>query len=74
MTEESNTILRATKCANIIKSICELFGVSLQKATDMFYTSAIAGMIEDKIADLHCRSDKYLATLIWEEQQENAVP
>ena len=27
-------------------------------------------LIEDGIADLHCRSDKYLATIIWDEYQE----
>ncbi len=28
-------------------------------------------MIEDGVADLQCRSDKYLATLVWEEYSEN---
>lgn len=70
MTEESRLALRATKIANIIACLCEMHGITLQDATDMFYRSETAGMIEDSIADLHCRSDKYLASLVWEEYQE----
>lgn len=62
--------MRATKCANIIMSLCELYGLSLQEATDIFYQSDTVGLIEDGVADLQCRSDKYLASLIWEEYQE----
>ena len=43
----------------------------LDKATDIFYSSETAGMIEDGIADLHCRSDKYLAREVWREYQES---
>lgn len=71
MTEDSKMALRATKIANIIMSICELYNIPLQKATDMYYNSATADMIEDGVADLQCRSDKYLATLVWEEFQES---
>lgn len=71
MTEESRIVLRAKKCANIITSISELYGVSLQEATDIFYTSETAALIEDGVADLHCRSEKYLATLVWDEMKEN---
>lgn len=70
MTEESELILRGDKCAEIIKSISELFSVTIQKATDIFYESEIADMIENGVADLHCRSSKYLATLVWEEYHE----
>ena len=68
MSEESRVVMRATKVANIIISLCELYGISLQEATDMYYKSATATLIEEGIADLQCRSDKYLATLIWEER------
>ncbi len=67
MTEESKLAFRANKCANIIKSICELYGISLQEAADMYYQSDTSELIEEGVADLQCRSDKYLATLIWEE-------
>lgn len=48
-----------------------MFNVSLDKATDIFYNSETAGMIEDGIADLHCRSDKYLAGEVWRKYQES---
>lgn len=71
MTQESITAIKAAKTANIISCLCELYGVSIQIATDIYYTSVTAEMIEEGIADLHCRSDKYLASLIWEEYQDS---
>lgn len=71
MTKESTLAMRASKNARIILSICDLFGLSLQEATDAYYHSATSAMIEDGVADLQCRSDKYLATLVWEEYNEN---
>ena len=71
MTEESKIAFKSTKIANIIFNLKEMFNFSLREATDMFYTSEIALMIEEGVADLHCRSDKYLATLIMEEYPEN---
>ena len=70
MSEDGKTAMRANKSANVIKAICELYGVSLQEATDAFYQSDTSVLIEDGVADLQCRSDKYLATLIWEEHNE----
>lgn len=67
MTDESKMVMRAAKCAHIIMALCELYGLSLQEATDVFYQSETAGLIEDGVADLQCRSDKYLASLVWEE-------
>jgi len=69
MTEESILTLRGDKCAGIIKSISELFGVSLQEATDIYYESETSNLIEEGVADLHCRSNKYLAILVWEEHE-----
>lgn len=71
MTDESKMAMRAAKCAHIIMDLRELYGVSLQDATDMFYQSETAKLIEDGVADLQCRSDKYLASLVWEEHQEH---
>lgn len=71
MTEESKIALRATKIANIIISISELFNIDLQVATDIYYQSSISNLIEEGVADLQCRSDKYLASIVWEEFQES---
>lgn len=70
MTDESKMVMRAAKCANIIMALGELYGLSIQEAMDVFYSSETAGFIEEGVADLQCRSDKYLASLVWEETQE----
>lgn len=71
MSEESKQIIKSSQCARIIVCISEMFNVPLDKATDIYYNSETANLIEDGIADLHCRSDKYLAGEIWREFQEN---
>ena len=71
MTEETKITLRANKVANIIMSLYNLYDLSLPDATDMYYRSTTANLVEEGVADLQCRSDKYIATLVWEEFQEN---
>lgn len=56
------------KYARIIAAISELYGVSLEEAMDIFYKSPLLPLIEEGVADLHCRSDHYLAEEIWREQ------
>ncbi len=73
MTEESKLAIRATKIARIIMSICDLYNVSLQFATDIYYKSTTADLIEEGVADLQCRSDKYLASLVWDEHTESKI-
>ena len=70
MSEDSKQILKSTQCARIILYISEMYAVSIDEATDIFYNSETASMIEDGVADLHCRSDKYLAGEVWREYQE----
>lgn len=67
MSNETIIVLRGDKCADVIMSISKLYDCSLQKAADLYYSSETAGLIEDGVADLQCRSSKYLATLVWEE-------
>jgi hypothetical protein len=45
--------------------------ISLEDATEIFYNSETFTLIDDGVADLHCRSDKYLANEIWAEYQES---
>lgn len=68
---ETELYLRGTKNAGIIMAMAELFNISLQDATNIYYQSETARLIEEKVADLHCRSEKYLATLVWEEHTED---
>lgn len=67
MSEDSKQIIRSAKYARIILCISEMYGVSLEEATDIFYNSETSNMIEEGVADLHCRSDKYLAEEVWDE-------
>ena len=69
MSDESKQILRSSQCARIIVCISDMFGVSLADATDIYYNSETANLIEEGVADLHCRSDKYLAEEVWSEYQ-----
>lgn len=71
---ETDLYLRGHKNAAIIMAMNELFGVSIDEATNIYYQSETARLIEDKVSDLHCRSEKYLATLVWEEFFENIPP
>lgn len=67
MSNEEQLSLRAVKCSRIIQSLNELYGISLKEAADILYLSDTFHLIEEEVADLQCRSDKYLASLIWEE-------
>lgn len=49
------------KYARIIKLIADREHISREEAMDMLYTSPMFNLIEEGIADLHCRSDLYLA-------------
>ena len=64
---ETELYLRGNKNAGIIMAISELYVISIQDATNIYYQSETAKLIEEKVADLHCRSEKYLATLVCEE-------
>lgn len=66
------SILEA-KYARIISCISELHSVSLEEAVDMFYNSPLLPLIEEGVADLHCRSDRYLAEEIWREKMDAAI-
>ena len=68
MSDDSKSIIRSAQNARIILCISEMYGVSIDEATDIYYNSETANMIE--VADLHCRSDKYLAEEIWNEYIE----
>ncbi|MCH5242645.1 MAG: DUF3791 domain-containing protein [Muribaculaceae bacterium] len=50
--------------------MCELYGLDMGTSTDIFYKSDTSTLIEEKVSDLHCRSDRYLATLVMDEFKE----
>lgn len=71
MTEETKLAFQANKSANIIKSLCNLYGLSLQEAADIYYRSETSELVEEGVADLQCRSSKYIATAVWDEYMES---
>lgn len=50
--------------------LVEMYNLSMQEATDIYYQSELSQLIEDGVADLQCCSDKYLAQCVWEEHTE----
>lgn len=54
------TILQM-KYARIIEAVAKMMNVDNVTAMDIFYNSDVMQMIDDGVADLHCRSDLYLA-------------
>ena len=72
MTDETTIVLRGEKNAGIIRSMCELYGLDMGTSTDIFYKSDTSTLIEYKVSDLHCRSDRYLATLVMDEYKEKS--
>jgi len=48
------------KYARLIEGISQEQNISLEEAMDRFYHSDTFQMIQSGVADLHCRSDKYL--------------
>ena len=70
MNEDSTQIIKSARCARVIQMLSTMYGTSLSEATDMYYNSETSNMIEEGIADLHCRSEKYLSEEIWKEVHE----
>lgn len=70
MNSLANDTLRSMQYARIIRSMTELYSLSVEEAMDIFYNSETFALIDEGVADLHCRSDKYLAGEIWREYQE----
>ena len=62
-----HAILEA-KFARIISEISKMYNVSLDDAMHMFYNSETIQLMEEGVADLHCRSEKYLAEEVWREK------
>ena len=69
--EGRQTILQM-KYARLIDGIAKQQQISREEAMDRFYHSDTFQMIQDGVAELHCRSDLYLIDefiLEWKEKQ-----
>lgn len=60
------TIIEA-KYARIISEISDMHDISLEDAMRLFYQSETMRLVEQGVADLHCRSEKYLGDEVWRE-------
>lgn len=61
---EANRIILDMKYARIIEILSRQLNITRDEAMDIFYNSPVFELIDNGIADLHCRSDEYLATEI----------
>lgn len=58
---EANKTILQMKYARIVAIFARQSGMSLEDALEFFYNSDTYMLISEGIADLHCRSDEYLA-------------
>ena len=68
MTDEARQNILDEKFSHIIVA---QHNISIEQAMDIFYNSTTSQLIEEGVADLHCRSSKYLADVIWDEYMAN---
>ena len=66
--EAYHAILGA-KYARIIEEMSKMYHITMEEAMDRFYSADTLQLMEEGVADLHCRSDKYLAEEIWNEKK-----
>ena len=55
--EVTRLVQKGSKCAAIISSMSEMYHISLEEATDIYYNSETSTLIDEGVADLHCRSE-----------------
>ena len=58
---EANKTVLQMKYARIVNLFAKETGMSLEDALSFFYNSITYELISEGVADLHCRSDEYLA-------------
>lgn len=64
---EANKTILQMKYARVVAAFAKLTGIPLERALGFFYDSYVYKMMSEGIADMHCRSDGYLAGLLQEE-------
>ncbi len=64
MSDAGKQAVLQMKYARIISLIAQIGDMSSEDAMKVFYDSELFPLIDEGVADLHCRSDKYLAAEI----------
>ena len=74
MTMEANKTILQMKYARIVAIFAQKSGMSLEDALSFFYDSDTYKLISEGVADMHCRSDEYLAEeLMMENKEKNGA-
>ena len=64
---EASRIILDMKYARTIEILAQQLHLTHEEAMDIFYNSPAFELIDKGVADLHCRSDQYLADEIIKE-------
>lgn len=67
---EANKTVLQMKYARIVNLFAQETGMTLEDALSFFYNSTTYELISEGVADLHCRSDEYLAEELMLEYKE----
>ncbi len=71
---EANKTILQMKYARIVAIFAKKSGMTLEDALSFFYNSDTYTLISEGIADMHCRSDEYLAEeLMLEYKEKQAI-
>ena len=60
------------KYARVVELFARLSGMELEDALEFFYNSDTYMLMSEGVADMHCRSDEYLADELMIEYKEHA--
>lgn len=58
---EANKTILQMKYARVVELFARLSGMELEDALEFFYNSDTYMLMSEGVADMHCRSDEYLA-------------
>jgi hypothetical protein len=67
---EANKTVLQMKYARIVNLFAKETGLTLEDALSFFYNSTTYELISEGVADLHCRSNEYLADELMLEYKE----
>lgn len=67
---EANKTILQMKYARIVKIAADSMQMNYEDALELFYKSELYQLISNGIADMHCRSDEYLADILIDELKE----
>lgn len=70
---EANKTILQMKYARIVEIFARESGLDLEDALAFFYNSDTYALISEGIADMHCRSDEYLAEELMMEYKETSA-